>query len=889
MKIKLQPDPENIEAIRKDYSAVKLAKALLKGFGLSETDCANWDQPHKVDVNPNGTIQLKGMTCYLPDEVKTESLWNWSVEPLQEGRLIWFSKCCFFAELSNTGLVAKLPETLLNLSIFNWPFKTLDFSFAYLIHLKSLDLSYTFYMNSPLRDVSALTNLSQLTTLNLSGCKSLRDISALASLSQLTTLDLSGCKSLRDISALASLSQLTTLDLAGCESLSDVSVLANLSQLTSLKLSYCESLSDLSGLANLTQLTTLDLAGCESLSDVSVLANLSQLTSLKLSNCSSLSDINALGELKQLTSLKLLYCESLSDVSVLANLSQLTSLKLSNCSSLSDINALGELKQLTSLELLYCGSLSDINALGELKQLTSLELSYCGSLSDINALGELKQLTSLELSSCSSLSDINALGELKHLTSLELSYCESLSDVSVLANLSQLTSLKLSSRSSLSDINALGELKHLTSLELSNCSSLSDINALGELKQLTSLNLSYCESLSDISPLGELTKLAALNLLECRRITKFPNFKRLTQLRELDVVMHPAAVVDIFAHCALLRKDWLFIGGNKEKWLNEFHQAIQTNHTVAADLAISLAMAIPHLQDLASSSRLMEILHSGHMVSHVPWKHLFQGTVENSSFPALVELTNELPHDEWTCGAIGGVCALLPLLKADPDSLAWAQQIILVAHQLHQANPAYLRPIAAQWCLGLQELGEEGLLTEWLDLFTDPGDSSTLDAIYLQFGKQALAIGDVDQAIKHTIQIHRLQIRDKSLLDIAEHYLVCGEAAQVGSLLFLMSYAQSRSVLVRKLAAVPGYLDDRANLQRLLAACGIDGEKIQLLSGKVSAEKIMETQPRDVLRELFVLECLKLVSRVLGIPKAEAKQILIQEVPKISSTRNINP
>jgi hypothetical protein len=693
MKITLLPDPEKLASIREDDGAIKLAKELLRGFGLSITDCAHWYLPHEVDVVPNGIIQLEGMPCYLPNEFMEPSnlLWSISDKRFKEGRIILFNNISqktkknffskflnyfykrqkeywFFAKLLNTGLVAKLPETILNLSCQGWPFETLDSSFESLIYLKSLDLSRSSFLS--------------------------------------------------DVNELAKLKQLNILSLIGCTSLSDLSGLANLTQLTSLYLSNCESLNDLSGLANLTQLTSLNLSDCESLNDLSGLANLTQLTSLNLSNC-----------------------KSLSDLSVLANLTQLTSLNLSNCKSLSDL--------------------------------------------------------------------------------------------SVLANLTQ----------------------------------------------LTSLNLYKCSSLSDISPLGELTKLTGLNLLECRRITKFPNFKRLTQLRELDAETHPSARANIMAHCALLRKDWGFAKNNW--WFNELNQAIQTSHAVAADLAISFAIGIPHLQDQASSSRLMQILHSGHAVSHVPWKHLFQGTVENSGFSSLVELTNELPHGEWTCGAIGGMCAMIPLLKANPERLAWAQQIILRAHQLHRAKPAYLRPIAAQWCLGLQEFGEQGLLAEWLDLFTDPGDSSTLDTIYLLFGRQALATGGVDTAMGFAFQIQGLLVRDELLQDLADHFLNDGQAAKAAELLFLLTESNSRSNLAIQLAEVPAFLNESCNLHKLLAASGSAGVAQRLLLGKVLEEKVVQNLPQEGFKELLAIECMKMVSRGLGISEAEAKQVLMQEIQEI--------
>ena len=109
------------------------------------------------------------------------------------------------------------------------------------------------------------------------------DASALSNLTNLTSLDLSGCPSLLDVSALHSLTTLTTLRLSMCPSLLDISALRYLTNLTSLNLSMCTSRSDVSALHSLTNLTSLDLYGCRSLSDISALSNLTNLTRLVLS------------------------------------------------------------------------------------------------------------------------------------------------------------------------------------------------------------------------------------------------------------------------------------------------------------------------------------------------------------------------------------------------------------------------------------------------------------------------------------------------------------------------------------------------------------------------------------------------------------------------------
>ena len=106
------------------------------------------------------------------------------------------------------------------------------------------------------------------------------DISALSGLTKLTTLNLGG-NSITDISALSGLTKLTTLYLYD-NYIRDISALSGLTKLTHLVLRY-NSISDISALSGLTKLTTLDLEGTySSLSNISALSGLTKLTHLYL-------------------------------------------------------------------------------------------------------------------------------------------------------------------------------------------------------------------------------------------------------------------------------------------------------------------------------------------------------------------------------------------------------------------------------------------------------------------------------------------------------------------------------------------------------------------------------------------------------------------------------
>ena len=175
------------------------------------------------------------------------------------------------------GYLDRCGIRLTRLYLRNTFLERLDFSA--LTALKILDA----FSNPRLLTVSGLSQLSCMTTLDLSWCENLRELPGLGSLTQLTTLALSWCRSLRELPGLGRLTQLTTLNLSWCEILRELPGLGSLTRLTSLNLSYCDNLRELPGLENLTQLTTLDLSWCRSLRELPEgIRNLKSLRQLDL-------------------------------------------------------------------------------------------------------------------------------------------------------------------------------------------------------------------------------------------------------------------------------------------------------------------------------------------------------------------------------------------------------------------------------------------------------------------------------------------------------------------------------------------------------------------------------------------------------------------------------
>jgi len=239
--------------------------------------------------------------------------------------------------INQAGAVVGL--SLADSKIYDKQLNTISRLLTALTSLTELDLTH-----NQLTDISALTSLSDLTTLSLGNNYKLTDISALTALTGLKRLFLQG-NQLTDISALKSLTDLTELYLGG-NRLTDISALASLTGLTKLFLNE-NQLTDICALASLTGLTELYLNDNQ-LTDISALRPLTGLTKLDLDG-NQLTDISALTSLTGLTGLNLRGSQ-LTDISALTSLTGLTGLNLSG-NQLTDISALTSLTGLTKLGL----------------------------------------------------------------------------------------------------------------------------------------------------------------------------------------------------------------------------------------------------------------------------------------------------------------------------------------------------------------------------------------------------------------------------------------------------------------------------------------------------------------------------------------------------------
>ena len=362
---------------------------------------------------------------------------------------------------------------------------------------------------NPIRDISPLAGLTQLTLLRLNDCWTIDDISSLAHLTQLNWLDLDR-NLIVDIRSLAGLTALTSIDLRG-NRIIDVSPLANLMQLAELRLSD-NQIVDITPLANLTNLIALWLSDNQ-ITDVTALANLTQLTVLLLSN----NRIEDISPLENLTNLEQLDTDNnpifdpdsplveVRDPNLRAvvrealNLPDGVPLNQANMRKLTRLDARNrQITTLTGLE--HALNLTELNLAGN-------------NISDlvpiVRPIANLMQLTALYLGG-NRIEDISPLANLTQLAVLRLNENWRIEDISSLANLVELRKVDLD-RNEIVDVGPLARLTKLESLDLRD-NRITDVSPLANLTQLAELLLNN-NKIEDVSPLANLTRLEVLHIL----------------------------------------------------------------------------------------------------------------------------------------------------------------------------------------------------------------------------------------------------------------------------------------------------------------------------------------------------------------------------------------
>jgi GTPase SAR1 family protein len=187
---------------------------------------------------------------------------------------------------------------VIGLGLWECGISNLDFLIAHLKKfklLKKLNLSKNEFTN-----INPLSELQQLSLLNLRDNFKLHDISSIKYLKNLEVLKFTNSQ-LTDVESLENLNKLKVLWLEIC-GIRDISAIQRLIGLEELIL-YDNPITDISALQKLTNLTSLSLTG-KLITDISALQKLTNLIDLEIIN-TSIKDISPLKELKKLKRLEL--------------------------------------------------------------------------------------------------------------------------------------------------------------------------------------------------------------------------------------------------------------------------------------------------------------------------------------------------------------------------------------------------------------------------------------------------------------------------------------------------------------------------------------------------------------------------------------------------------
>ena len=214
--------------------------------------------------------------------------------------------------------------------------------------LTESDLLSLTNLNAVFEDITSLYGIERcknLQHLNLTDNRII-DLTPISQLTQLTYLDIDQNRDIVDISPISGLIELRHLDISSNE-IVDISVLSNLKKLTYLKLNY-NPINDISVLSNFKDLEELWMGHSPIDGDIYVLSGLSKLKLLWMSNC----NIKDISPIKNLTDLEKIFFSynQIEDISPLANLTKLTFLYL-EYNQIEDISVLENLVNLIRLRL----------------------------------------------------------------------------------------------------------------------------------------------------------------------------------------------------------------------------------------------------------------------------------------------------------------------------------------------------------------------------------------------------------------------------------------------------------------------------------------------------------------------------------------------------------
>jgi hypothetical protein len=141
--------------------------------------------------------------------------------------------------------------------------------------------------------------------------------------------------------------------------------------------------------------------------------------------------------------------------------------------------------------------------------------------------------------------------------------------------------------------------------------------------------------------------------------------------------------------------------------------------------------------------------------------------------------------------------------------------------------------------------------------------------VYREFARRAVSQGIDGQARAWCGWIKNPLVRDEVLMEIADLLLQGPLPEAAAEYLFLLSEPNARTRLAGKLADVPGYLTDRGNVHRLLAACGRDAEAVGALLARAGLAEEFHSVDSATLRALAAREAARVAGGIAALTEQE--------------------
>ena len=395
--------------------------------------------------------------------------------------------------------------------------------------VRSDSTSYSFSDTNVTADMlkSVDTKLDKLESLNFS--KSTMDaeaISYLVSMQHVKYLVFKGCP-YPDFSFLSQMPQLTNLDLSFCDLDNEKFAKIDFSTLNDLKkinLDGNDKLSDISPLGSKPALVTLEASQCQ-IRDFSFIGeNFPMLYNINLTQ-NNISDLSGFEKFQALTELRLDYNE-ITDISPLSNLKTLNSIylnhnKITNISPLSDLQALQfvflnqneitDISPLGGIETLYFVSLTD-NKISDISPLANKDNLNCLHLNNneierVDALSTDKNLQKLYLKN-NQIIDLSGMEQNIHLEVLNLS-ANKITDISPLVNTTIISELNLNDNQ-VEDLSPLANTAASLKRLYFNNNRVKDISVLSASSSIQYISFDN-NQVSDVAPLQKCTSLRGVS------------------------------------------------------------------------------------------------------------------------------------------------------------------------------------------------------------------------------------------------------------------------------------------------------------------------------------------------------------------------------------------